>query len=576
MPAIARHAAPLQLGVLDDPASVDAAREEWERVFACDRQAKVFQSWRWFRAYLESAGAAPLVLVAVDPASGARVGFFPLEYHSGPALRVLRLRRLTGAAHGIAGYTGMTVLPEHEEGAIDAFARYLAEQPRWDVIELDNVLDERVMTVVARLPAQRFDAAIVGSLRAPFVELPPSFEQFFAGLGKSSRARLRHAEHRLAARPRYRREPATRATIERGAEALLSLHETRWPLTDARRALVSALLRTAFERDVLMLVTMWDGDTAVAAAAAFVHPASSAAQYFMGGFNPRYASFSPGRLAITELIREAIARGCTTFDFTRGAEPYKYSFGAEDRLVRRLAVTRRRPKTVLIGQGRRAARGAATALRELREARHRLARRLFFSTRVTVFRGRIPTANDGTLPRGVRIAPLEPPHIVGRSAGELAALDLTAELCFKQWANGDFALGAFRGAALVGVLWCAQAAIYAPELRRLLHPLPATGYLYHCSVAWSEQGRGIATALIAAMSAEFAPRRLSEAWFMVHDHDAASLRAFEKAMQIVTRYPVTYRATPFGERLRYPQGDAAMRAFLGVGAPPAPRPQTTA
>ena len=38
-------------------------------------------------------------------------------------------------------------------------------------------------------------------------------------------------------------------------------------------------------------------------------------------------------------IRHAIANGMTEYDFLRGNEPYKYSFGCEERRIRSLFVT---------------------------------------------------------------------------------------------------------------------------------------------------------------------------------------------------------------------------------------------
>jgi CelD/BcsL family acetyltransferase involved in cellulose biosynthesis len=48
---------------------------------------------------------------------------------------------------------------------------------------------------------------------------------------------------------------------------------------------------------------------------------------------------SPGLVLHAHSIRMAIARGIRTYDFMRGNEPYKYSFGACDRQVRPIVVT---------------------------------------------------------------------------------------------------------------------------------------------------------------------------------------------------------------------------------------------
>lgn len=60
--------------------------------------------------------------------------------------------------------------------------------------------------------------------------------------------------------------------------------------------------------------------------------------YYLGGFDPSYGGAGPGSLLIHHAIEYAHAAGDRAFDFLRGDEPYKYTWGAEQqrnlRLVR--------------------------------------------------------------------------------------------------------------------------------------------------------------------------------------------------------------------------------------------------
>jgi CelD/BcsL family acetyltransferase involved in cellulose biosynthesis len=51
---------------------------------------------------------------------------------------------------------------------------------------------------------------------------------------------------------------------------------------------------------------------------------------YQSGWDPAYARDSIGSVLVSEAIRFASAAGARTFDFLRGAEPYKYRFGAVD------------------------------------------------------------------------------------------------------------------------------------------------------------------------------------------------------------------------------------------------------
>ena len=52
---------------------------------------------------------------------------------------------------------------------------------------------------------------------------------------------------------------------------------------------------------------------------------------YQWGWDPRWARHSMGSVLTYQAIRLAAERGARTFDFLRGAEPYKYRFGAVDR-----------------------------------------------------------------------------------------------------------------------------------------------------------------------------------------------------------------------------------------------------
>ena len=49
---------------------------------------------------------------------------------------------------------------------------------------------------------------------------------------------------------------------------------------------------------------------------------------YNSGFDPDQAALSPGIVLLAHVVRDAIERGCSRFDFLRGEEPYKYAFGA--------------------------------------------------------------------------------------------------------------------------------------------------------------------------------------------------------------------------------------------------------
>jgi len=67
---------------------------------------------------------------------------------------------------------------------------------------------------------------------------------------------------------------------------------------------------------------------------------------YNSAYDPIYSTFSPGIVAITYCLEDAIKRGIKRFDFLRGNEAYKYHFGAQDQNLYTLIIHLHREKRV--------------------------------------------------------------------------------------------------------------------------------------------------------------------------------------------------------------------------------------
>jgi CelD/BcsL family acetyltransferase involved in cellulose biosynthesis len=68
-------------------------------------------------------------------------------------------------------------------------------------------------------------------------------------------------------------------------------------------------------------------------AALYVLLSKRRASYYIGGFAPEFESLGLGTILIGHAVAEAEREGAHVFDFLRGQEPYKYRWGAADRLT---------------------------------------------------------------------------------------------------------------------------------------------------------------------------------------------------------------------------------------------------
>jgi len=81
------------------------------------------------------------------------------------------------------------------------------------------------------------------------------------------------------------------------------------------------------------LPTFWHGDRPVAALATLVDPRKRAFSFYMTGRDETFDGPPSGVILHAFSIRHAIENGFSEYDFLRGNEPYKYSFGCKERKI---------------------------------------------------------------------------------------------------------------------------------------------------------------------------------------------------------------------------------------------------
>jgi CelD/BcsL family acetyltransferase involved in cellulose biosynthesis len=99
--------------------------------------------------------------------------------------------------------------------------------------------------------------------------------------------------------------------------------------------------RRCFESGFLWLAIMWAGAVPIAGLGAFVDRHGKTFSYWIGGYNDDFSKLSPGTVMVGHSVRHAIEEGFQVYDFLRGDESYKFSFGAVERANANCMITRR-------------------------------------------------------------------------------------------------------------------------------------------------------------------------------------------------------------------------------------------
>jgi CelD/BcsL family acetyltransferase involved in cellulose biosynthesis len=105
-----------------------------------------------------------------------------------------------------------------------------------------------------------------------------------------------------------------------------------------RRAFHERLLDWADQKGGTSLLMATQGDDVVGVLYGFSWQRTFA--YYQIGWDPRFRAASLGSVLVLRAIEECVERDIEVFDFLRGAEEYKYRFGATDLVEGTFAVGR--------------------------------------------------------------------------------------------------------------------------------------------------------------------------------------------------------------------------------------------
>ncbi len=169
---------------------------------------------------------------------------------------------------------------------------------------------------------------------AAVLEVPPSFDEYLAGLSKKERHETRRKRRRFEAAlgaPKVTRHHGPAAVAMFADMHRHSSGDKGAFMTDDMEAFFAAL-----HDDAAAVIDVLSAGDGTPAAAAFAFEDESSYYLYNSAYEPRFADSSPGVVLLTELVAAAIESGKQRFDFLKGNESYKFRLGASPRPLCRL------------------------------------------------------------------------------------------------------------------------------------------------------------------------------------------------------------------------------------------------
>lgn len=290
-----------------------------------------FQTPEWLITWWEHFGSGDLRVMVFRGQDARIVGVMPLFLHEWNGRR-----QLTLIGSGVTDYIDPLFEPEYTRQIVDRLAQELNSSTDWDICDWQDL---SVNTPLASL------GAAVEDTPCSFIAIERPFDEYLSSLPKDLKRNLRRYKEKAEAAAPVTFEIAETAD-ESLISALIELHRVRWEDAGQSGTIeangAETFLREAASvfasRGWLRIFAVRFGSRVTAVLLAFCY--SGNIFPYLSAFDPRNQSFGFGRELLLQSIRYAHERGYRHWNFLRGVEPFKFSWGAV-RVEKRRVIIRR-------------------------------------------------------------------------------------------------------------------------------------------------------------------------------------------------------------------------------------------
>ena len=316
-----------------------------------------FRSWDWADSWWRhfASNRSELFTLVVRDAHGDTLAIAPWYLES--SARAGRVLRFLGSGDVCSDYLTVLCRAGYEAEVAQRLAGWLSRDARgaWHLLDLDGVAaEEPIICALANQLAGYDHAVHWQTLESAWrVTLADDWQSYLMTLSKSRRNRTRAIlrDSFESGRATVHRV-TTAAELKRGFEILVDLHQRRRESLAEPGCFLSPRF-LAFHRELsarflnsekLWLSWIELGGRAVAVDYCFI--SGDVVYYYQGGFDPELAEERPGWMVHVVGLKTAIEKQCVAYDFLRGDEPYKASWGGQPQPLVRLRVAGRQPSAV--------------------------------------------------------------------------------------------------------------------------------------------------------------------------------------------------------------------------------------
>lgn len=323
-------------------------KADWEELLAGAISPVPFLHYGYLEAWWRHKGAgewpqAELALVTgwKDGRLAAVAPLFLVEHDGARALMFL-------GSIELSDYLDFIVREEDLHPFLTGLAGFLEgpDLPSWDRLDLYNVREDSpsLMELEQIAEGKGWGFSQEQAMKAPCLPLPGSWEAYLASLGKKQRHEIRRKLRRMESSGLdhhwyiVKHGPELDGEIEAMLALMADSEEKKAFLQPVRQQFLRDMMRQASGEGRLELAFLEIQGQKAAGFLCFDE--FNEVWIYNSGIAPQWGELSPGWVLLARIIAQAIEEGRSAVDFMRGDEEYKYRFGAENRAIQRILITR--------------------------------------------------------------------------------------------------------------------------------------------------------------------------------------------------------------------------------------------
>jgi len=316
----------------------DFQRRDWSDLVDRDPAGTIFHRPAFLKIYWEEFGESPdhLLLAFAEEDDGTQVAAVAFE-------RIDEDLRFLGGTE-VTDYMGPVGVPDAQPEVAKALVGALLDRDDWRSADLRGLAEDEAWLRLLHDAASAAGLSVVEdddqNGTAPFLALPPTWDEYLEGLPAKLRHEIRRKAKKLEADAGpFRIVTAGGDTIGPLLDRFVELHRMsegpKGVFMVPGMEIFFRRLAEAFLPDRVFRLTFIEvGGELAAGTVGFV--CDGTYSLYNSAFDRTWGALAPGMVLVGEDIRIAIEDGCTAFDLLKGDYAYKYRFGAVPRRIRRL------------------------------------------------------------------------------------------------------------------------------------------------------------------------------------------------------------------------------------------------